>query len=569
MDSQTNQNLSMDSIEARKPAPPTPAADFLILAGLTVVALLLAWPTLHTGIWLDEYLSINSSTAPDLLTLVKNSFGRQDDYHPPLAYILLYFSRQFFGGSDIAVKVPSLICGLTTIAALYWFGKTAHSARVGLMAAFFFTISPFANFFSCQCRGYALSLLLSTLTMTLFYKLMDDHTPGKKAAFTGVVLAAAGLCYTEYVGCVLIPLLGLASSLICARQYLNASSNQAKDAAISKFVRSVGALFVAFLLFAPWIQSVLLQLGGASYADKPALTRFPEVAWCSAMNMLPMPVPLGMCFSAVLLAVMIGRLLWKRTKTPGENQDKTAEAVTLIPDRYIILLCLSLIPACTMGYLAGWWNNYYRYVYPYSAAAWVLLAAIFSSLFWEERGQIKLRAKIALATTFFCMATLDVAYILWFDQKPNSGFYTIAQEIKDGKFDDNAIVITPDVIGPTLGFYTSELERKKHNIGIFGFPRWNETLTPAIIPEMAVQWAPETLVAEYEQKIAKLSAKGFKRLAFAKDTDKQIAMLSTKKMPRKKRIDALVAVLSGKYKLLSTKNYPGSAEDITVMLFEL
>jgi hypothetical protein len=85
---------------------------------------------------------------------------------------------------------------------------------------------------------------------------------------------------------------------------------------------------------------------------------------------------------------------------------------------------------------------------------------------------------------------------------------------------------------------------------------------------MAKQWTPETLVAEYEQKIADLPAKGFKHLAFAKDSDKQIAMLSTKRMPRKKRVDALLAVLNSKYKLISTTRYPGASEDITVLLYE-
>ncbi len=566
MDAQTSQNISNDSVEARSPSLRTAAANYLVLAGLAVFALLLAWPTLHCGVWLDEILSLHSATAPDLAAVLKNSFGRQDDYHPPLGYMVINRVVALLGTNDIVVKLPALICGLSTIPALYWLGKTAHSARVGLLAAFFFAVSPFANFFSCQCRAYAIALLLVTVALTFFYKLLDDQNPRKMIAFAGVALSTALLCYTEYVGCVLIPLLGLSSLIICARQYLKAQDKTAKDTAIKKFGRSVGALFTGFLLFSPWIPSLLLQMNGASYPDKPALTRLPEVASFALMNMLPMPVVLGFYFSSALVVILIGRFIWTRIRKSGETESKPLHIS--ISDNYIILLCTTFLSSAIMPYLAGFWNNYYRYIYPYSASTWVLLAAIFSSLFWDKRDQISTRSKVALATTLFCIAALNVAYILWFDQRPNSGFYTIAKEIKAGKFDDAAIVITPDVLGPTLAFYISEEDEKKHNLGIFGFPRWNETRTPAIIPDMAKQWAPETLVAEYEQKIADLPAKGFKHLAFAKDSDKQIQMLSTKRMPRKKRVDALMAVLNSKYKLISTTRYPGASEDITVLLYE-
>ncbi|MCC7531918.1 MAG: glycosyltransferase family 39 protein [Candidatus Melainabacteria bacterium] len=566
MDAQTSQNISNDSLEARNPALRTAAADYLVLAGLASVALLLAWPTLHCGVWLDEILSLHSATAPDLPAVLKSAFARQDDYHPPLGYMVIHCIVAVFGTNDIVIKLPALICGLATIPALYWLGKTAHSARVGLMAAFFFVVSPFANYFSCQCRAYAIALLLTTVAITFFYKLLEDRNSRKKVAFAGVALSTAALCYTEYVGCILIPILGLSSAIICARKYLNAQEKTAKDAAVKNFVRSVGALFIGLLLFAPWIRSLLLQMDGASYPDKPALTRLPEVASYALMNMLPLPVILGFYFSAVLLAVLIGRIIWRRIRENSQTPSKPLHSA--ISDSYIILLCTTFISSAVMPYLTSFWNNYYRYIYPYSASTWVLLAAIFSSLFWDKREQISTRSKVALATTLFCLAALNVAYIFWFDQRPNSGFYTIAKEIKAGKFDDAALVITPDVLGPTLDFYISEQEAKKHNLGVFGFPRWNETRIPAIIPDMAKQWAPETLVAEYEQKIADLPAKGFKHLAFAKDSDKQIQMLSTRRMPRKKRVDALMAVLNSKYKLISTTRYPGASEDITVLLYE-
>ncbi len=128
-------------------------------------------------------------------------------------------------------------------------------------------------------------------------------------------------------------------------------------------------------------------------------------------------------------------------------------------------------------------------------------------------------------------------------------------------------MITPDVFGPTAWFFTFLMKTERNITFNFWISSLNETRTPAIIPDTAKQWTLETLVSDYEQKIADLPAKGFKRLASAKDSDMQIEMLSTKRMPRKKRVDALLAALNAKYKLVSTKRYPGASEDITVLMY--
>ena len=120
MDSQTVLNNSTNSTTAA--TTPAPWRDLVVIAFLIVTAVVLAWPTLHMGVWLDECLSVNSSTAPDVVAVVKNAFGRQDDYHPPLAYMLLNVWMKMFGTGDVAVKVPFLLCGIATIPSLYWLG---------------------------------------------------------------------------------------------------------------------------------------------------------------------------------------------------------------------------------------------------------------------------------------------------------------------------------------------------------------------------------------------------------------------------------------------------------------
>lgn len=550
--------------------------DTAILVLLAVVAVALAWPTLHMGLWLDEYLSVNSSSAPDVVTMVKSCFGRQDDYHPPLAYVLLHSWMTVFGKGDVAVKVPFLLCGIATIPALYWLGYTAHSARVGLLAAFFFVVSPLANFLTCQCRGYALAILLSTLCLAFFIHLQRDLTTAKgpmpmPVAFAGVAITAAALCYTEYVGCVLIPCLGLATVLICLREFLRNQDHASRRQAINKFVRCVGSLFAAFALFAPWIPSVLNQAHGALYMDRTPLSRFPEVFYWNVMNLLPTHIGLGIFLLIAIAAIAVRQhFINKRNRSDSFFIAETPVSSRFSStDIYIILWCATVIPCCAMGYITNWWQGYFRYIYPYAPAAWTLLAAAFYAVFWGKEITLKQSAKFGLIAFLALLSAINITWIIYYSQIPNSGLRVVAKEAQLGKFDNTAFLIVPEVIGPTLGYYLTEDDRKAHNIGIFGFAKWDDPIIPMYIPDIAKGWVSDSLVADTENRIAELPAKGFKFLALAKDSDKQIETLSSERMPRKKRLAELLVALSQKYKLVSTKHYAAHTEDVTVMIYDL
>lgn len=569
--------------------------DFALLALFALAAIVLAWPTLHQGIWLDEFLSINSSTAPDMVTMLKNSFGRQDDYHPPLAYILLHEFMNVFGRDDVVVKVPFLLCGIATIPAVYWLGRTAHSARVGLLAAWFFVIAPLANFLSCQCRGYALATLLSTLCLAFFIQLQSNLSSSqrmsRRAAFIGVTLTAAGLCYTEYIGCVMLPALGLATVIICARRLKDAknptnnsansnSIDEAKKDVISTFIRCATSLFLALVLFIPWIPSVLNQTHGALYVDRMPLSRGPEMFYWNVMNVLPIHIGLGAVLLLVILILLTAKHLRgkKNAKNNSANlleteidESKTAEERRSHEgntDAYIVLWCSTLFPCLIMGFITNWFAGYFRYIYPYAPGAWVLFSIAVFMIFWNQN-KIMGASRIGLAAFIVILSAVDISWNLFHARSPNSGFSTVAKDAKIGRYDRTAFLVAPEAIAPTLGYYLPKAEREAHKIGIFGFAKWENPTVPIYIPEIATAWAPDTLVNDTMSKIAALPAKGYKFLAFTKDSDKQLQFLSTERMPRKKRVDELIAALDAKYKKLSEKHHDAVTEDVTVSVYDL
>lgn len=568
------------SIGGSQSSPSSSARTFAVLAILMVVALVVLWPTLRMGIWLDEYLSINSSTGENIIAVVTNGFGRQDDYHPPLFYMVLNVWMKLFGGGDLSVKIPSVIFGLFTIPVAYCLGRVCHSNRIGLLTALFCAISPLAQFLSGQCRGYALAGLLSAIALTAYIVLVrtgSGNSVSKSAsvsAFLVSAIAIAALCYTAYVGCVLIPCLGLASTIILVRHYAMTNDAKLRKQSLQTYGKCVASLILAFLLFSPWLPSVMNQTSGALYLDRTPFSRFPEVFFWNWMNMLPAHIFFGPALLAILVLVFIIRTMQRKrggAETLAGSDDSSAgeNSFGLDRDVAIILLTVTIIPCCLMGYITTWWVGYFRYVYPFCPAAWVLLATFVSLTFWNRDGSIGKSSKMALAAILVILSAINISWSIFRTQIPNSGLNTVAQEALKGQFDNTAFVICPDAIGPTLGYYLPEDARKAHHVGLFGFAKWDDTVIPANIPDMSKPWMTDTLIEDTLKRIDQLAAAGYKYVALTRDSDKQLELLSSAKMPRKKRVDELLAALNHKYKVISTKQYPAVTEDVTITRYEL
>lgn len=544
----------------------------LCVAGLTLLALILRLPTLFMGIWLDEYLTINSSTAPDFFSLIRTMYGRLDDLHPPLHNIFVWITIQLFGNGDVVVRMPTLIFGLLEIPAMYWLGKTIHSRAAGLIAAFIAVISPFANFFSCQCRGYMLATLLTTLAIGYFCKLLSSEDPKWKKTFVLAVLSAAGVCYTEYVSCLLLPLMGFGALVVTIRDYCDPLKRQF---AIRQFLRCLGALAAASILFAPWIPSILMQKDYGDIFQKPSLSQWPQVFLNNLANQIPLPMLLSFAlgiaylFPLLFLLFMLRKWTWKNT-----------------PPSHIVLFCVTFLPSLVMGYITTWWIGYYRYIFPFSPAMWVLLAIFLAEgcgylrNFETEKpadlpvaatAPIGKRHTIVLTVTLVILFALNGLQVWYYDAKgPQSGLRTFAREIRADKFQNTLILVAPDVLAMSFGYYLPPAERKKHKVVMRGYTRWEDPFTPPIMNTLPGQWQPESVVEECEKRIEQEAKReGWKYLAFVEGNPDWIKATTTPNMPRGLRIAALKKKLQSKYKEVSSKFYPAALEDVNVTLFEI
>lgn len=94
------------------------------------------------------------------------------DFSPPLYYLIIHFWIKFFGSSEIALRLPSLIFFWATVYLGFLF--LSEIFKFDLKKSFFYTFliatNPLLIYYAFEARGYTLFAFLSTLSFYAFYK---------------------------------------------------------------------------------------------------------------------------------------------------------------------------------------------------------------------------------------------------------------------------------------------------------------------------------------------------------------------------------------------------------------
>jgi len=139
------------------------STPFVLLALACIVAGGLAVRVTHLGrecpYW-DEIASLDHLNAPDLPTFLRQE--RVDD--PPM--VPFYFAVEYCwarctGGSVLAMRWLSVICGVAGIVMIYLLGALLYDSLVGLVAALCFSLSVTHVYAAAEIRPYALLMLLA------------------------------------------------------------------------------------------------------------------------------------------------------------------------------------------------------------------------------------------------------------------------------------------------------------------------------------------------------------------------------------------------------------------------
>ncbi|MDO8515379.1 MAG: glycosyltransferase family 39 protein [bacterium] len=152
---------------------------------ILIAAFLIRLINLNQSLWLDEAITALTVKNYDFLNII-TVFAR-GDFHPPLYYLVLKLWTNFFGYSEIALRMPSVIFGVLTVFFIYKLG--------GKKAALFMALNPLAIYYSQEARMYGLAAFAVTAAVYFF-----QH---KKYLLWGLFFLV-GL-YTDYLVWFMIP----------------------------------------------------------------------------------------------------------------------------------------------------------------------------------------------------------------------------------------------------------------------------------------------------------------------------------------------------------------------------
>ena len=142
--------------------------------------------------WLDETFTwkITGGSVSHVFSGV-----RELESTPPLAYLLVWLSRQALGSSEFALRFFPALAGTLTVPAVWLGGRRLFGPRAGLIAAALTAVSPFMWWYSQEARAYSLAALMCAFVLAAFAYRM---TGGGVLSLVAWGAASVGALATQY-----------------------------------------------------------------------------------------------------------------------------------------------------------------------------------------------------------------------------------------------------------------------------------------------------------------------------------------------------------------------------------
>jgi mannosyltransferase len=160
------------------------------LAALLILAAALRFSTLGLqSFWYDEAFTpvhvLHASLGATLHGVVHT------ENTPPLWYVLIWAWSRIFGTGAVALRFPSAVFGVATVAVAWAIGRELTGRRAtAIAAAAFVAVNPLFVWYSQEARAYGLFVLTSALAMLCFLRARQEPTPGRLAAFAATASLA-------------------------------------------------------------------------------------------------------------------------------------------------------------------------------------------------------------------------------------------------------------------------------------------------------------------------------------------------------------------------------------------
>lgn len=165
----------------------------MIVSAIIIFSTILRLISIDQSLWLDEATTaiVSQMSLSDFFTRFISA-----DFHPPLYYLVINFWSNFFGTSEIVLRIPSVIFGSLTIYIVYLIAKEIK-LKYPIVPALFLATSGLHIYYSQEARMYSLAAFLVSLIVYLFLK--------KKWLLFSITLPI--LFLTDYLSILILPAL--------------------------------------------------------------------------------------------------------------------------------------------------------------------------------------------------------------------------------------------------------------------------------------------------------------------------------------------------------------------------
>lgn len=219
----------------------------LVIGGLLVLAWLTRFYRIdHWSLFSDEIWSAMASRDGSLWDMLRYVYFHES--HPPGYHLLMRTVQAWFGFSDTALRMPSLLAGVALVYAVYHYGCRWLDRRTGLLAALLVCGSYYAIYYSQEARAYALLMLavmlyVHALTAFLLAK------PGEHRPVALLIISATAAAYLHYAGVVYVA---------CGGLLVLAAWLKTRDASLLR--AALWAYGGVLLLYSPWLPGFFYHL---------------------------------------------------------------------------------------------------------------------------------------------------------------------------------------------------------------------------------------------------------------------------------------------------------------------
>jgi hypothetical protein len=182
---------------------------FFLVAILLVAAGARLYQLGQTSLWYDEVVTMRLARTDSPGAMLK-LLSEIDATRAPLHPLLLQGWVAIFGPSDVSGRAFSCLCGVLTVALVYWVGLRTFDSATALWASWLCALSPLMVYYSRETRMYALLVLITCLAWGCLFA-QARHPRRWRPVLYGLCLIALG--YAHPLGLLMAGAIGLASVL--------------------------------------------------------------------------------------------------------------------------------------------------------------------------------------------------------------------------------------------------------------------------------------------------------------------------------------------------------------------